>query len=59
MPKSRNAIAGVLALPCFQQRKVKPRKGKGSYSRKGRAQVLPFDCVKSLLRLTPVYRLRK
>lgn len=42
MPK-RNGIASTLALPCFRQRKVKPRKGKGSYTRKGRTKFRPFS----------------
>jgi stalled ribosome alternative rescue factor ArfA len=29
MAKTRNPMVGVLALPAFHQRKVKPRKGKG------------------------------
>lgn len=43
MANTRNPMAGVLALPAFHQRKVKPRKGKGSYSRKGRSKTGPFD----------------
>lgn len=40
--KSRNGIALTLAQPFFRQRKVKPRKGKGSYSRKGRNKFRPL-----------------
>lgn len=32
----RNPAAAALATPTFRVRVVKPRKGKGSYSRKGR-----------------------
>jgi stalled ribosome alternative rescue factor ArfA len=52
MPK-RNGIASTLALPCFRQRKVKPRKGKGSYTRKGRKKFRPSSFGrKGLLTLT-------
>lgn len=43
MQKQRNPMAGILANPTFRQRKVRPAKGKGSYTRKGRAKVLPFS----------------
>lgn len=34
--KVKNPIARSLSEPKFKQRVIKPRKGKGSYSRKGR-----------------------
>lgn len=41
-PKSkRNGVASALALPCFRQRQVQPRTGRGSYSRK---RVSSSDC---------------
>ena len=30
-----NFVAKALANPCYRQRIVKPKKGRGSYSRKG------------------------
>ena len=50
----RNGIAGSLANPAFRQRKVRPRKGRGSYSRKGRSKGLPFSFARgdNLLTLT-------
>lgn len=50
--QKRNGIAAALALRCFQQRKVKPRKGKGSYSRKGRTKVRLSSYGKTVLTLT-------
>jgi len=35
IPKSRNPIALKLMLKIFKGFKVKPKKGKGSYNRKG------------------------
>ncbi|USM11455.1 alternative ribosome-rescue factor A [Citromicrobium phage vB_CbaS-RXM] len=40
--KQRNPLAGTLANPAFRQRKVRPLKGRGSYTRKGRSKGLPF-----------------
>jgi hypothetical protein len=42
MQQQRNAIAGVLHLPCFRKQKHRKRKGKGSYTRKGKSKGLPF-----------------
>jgi stalled ribosome alternative rescue factor ArfA len=36
MCKQRNVLARVVRSPVFKTRVVKPRKGKGSYSRKSR-----------------------
>ncbi|CAM3837332.1 alternative ribosome rescue factor ArfA [Vreelandella rituensis] len=33
-----NALQAQLRTPLFRQRVVKPKRGKGSYSRKGRGQ---------------------
>lgn len=35
-----NALKAALRTPLFKQRIVKPKKGKGAYSRKGRAPSL-------------------
>ena len=33
-PKRRCVVAHALTNPCFLQRKVRPRKGRGSYTRR-------------------------
>lgn len=33
----RNGIAGALSNACFRKRVEKPKKGRGSYSRKGKS----------------------
>ena len=35
----RNGIAAALSDPCFRVRKVRSKAGRGSYTRKGRANV--------------------
>jgi len=32
----RNGIAGALSNPCFRKQVMKPKKGRGSYSRKSK-----------------------
>lgn len=43
MTPRRNPMAGTLANLAFRQRKVRPRKGRGAYTRKGRVKALPFS----------------
>jgi len=44
-----NPIAKALRTPTFQQRKIRPKKGRGSYSRANRTSVsfIPFEMIAS------------
>lgn len=52
--KTRNSLARALGDPLFRQRVVRPKKGRGSYKRKGRfgKKHRPFFIARRALVLT-------